>query len=403
MSNAFLRSLKLVNFLSFGPESKDIELTPLNILIGPNASGKSNFIEALELIHAAPTDISDAIRIGGTAGEWLWKGAIPPKPAVIEVKLWSNGPTPELRYRLSFTEANNRLEIVDETLENSLPHNPNEDDVFFYYRFQNGHPVINIKQTVRDEEEQKVYFKRILKRESLNPEQSVFSQRKDPEAYPELTRVAEQFGRIQIFREWSFGRSAALRMAQSANLPGDSLLPNIVNLGLVLNDLEHQDSWPRFLEYMQQFLPRFKRLTTKVQGGLVQIYLHEDGIKTPIPATRLSDGTIRFLALLAILLHPKKAPLVCIEEPELGLHPDALTIIANLLVEAKDTTQVIVTTHSDVLVSALTEQADSVLVSDCASGGTEFRRLESDKLKHWLEKYRLGEIWRIGKLGGNLW
>ena len=419
--SAFLRSLTLSNFLSFGPESQGIELAPLNVIIGPNASGKSNFIEALELIHATPTDISDAIRIGGTAGEWLWKGvelpqriiggsageerlktAFSPNVATIEAKISSNGPTPELRYRISFTEANSRLEIVDEIVENSLPNRPDEPDVFFYYRFQNGHPVINVKEMVKDEAGEREYVKRHLKRESLNPEQSVFSQRKDPEVYPELTRLAEQFGRIQIFREWGFGRSAALRMAQPANLPSDSLLPTIVNLGLVLNDLEHQDSWPRFLEYMQRFLPRFKRLSTKIQGGSVQIYLHEEGLKTPIPATRLSDGTIRFLALLAVLLDAKKAPLVCIEEPELGLHPDALAILAELLVEAKTKTQVLVTTHSDVLVSALTEEADSVLVSDYVGGGTQFRRLEAAKLAKWLEKYRLGEIWRMGKLGGNL-
>ena len=174
-----------------------------------------------------------------------------------------------------------------------------------------------------------------------------------------------------------------------------------MNLGHVLNDLEHRDEWPRFLDLMQRFLPRFTRLTTRIQGGSVQIYLHEDGLKTPVPATRLSDGTIRFLALMAVLLHPKYTPLLCIEEPELGLHHDALAILADLLVEAKEKTQVIVTTHSDVLVSALTEQADSVLVCDYV-GGTEFRRLEPVKLQHWLEQYRLGEIWRIGKLGGNI-
>ena len=400
--STFLTSLKLTNFLSFGPDSQDIELTPLNVLIGPNASGKSNFIEALELLHATPTDISDAIRIGGTAGEWMWKGVVPPKPAIITARICSNWPTPELRYRLSFTEANSRLEIVDEALENSLPNKPSEPDVFFYYRYQNGRPVINVKQTVKEEGAKKDYVKRRLKRESLNPEQSVFSQRKDPEAYPELTHVAEPFCRIQIFREWGFGRSAALRQAQPANLPSDALLPTIVNLGLVLNNLEHQDTWPQFLEYMQRLLPRFKRLTTKIQGGSVQIYLHEEGLKAPIPATRQSDGTIRFLALIAVLLHPEKAPLLCIEEPELGLHPDALAIIAELLIAAKSRTQVIVTTHSDVLVSALTEEADSVLVSDYVGGSTEFRRLDPAKLKHWLEQYRLGEIWRMGKLGGNL-
>jgi AAA15 family ATPase/GTPase len=61
--SAFLRSLKLNNFLSFGPESHEIELTPLNVLIGPNASGKSNFIEAIELLHAAPTDLAGPIEV----------------------------------------------------------------------------------------------------------------------------------------------------------------------------------------------------------------------------------------------------------------------------------------------------------------------------------------------------
>ena len=70
--------------------------------------------------------------------------------------------------------------------------------------------------------------------------------------------------------------------------------------------------------------------------------------------------------------------------------------------EASATTQLVVTTQSDVLVSGLSEQADSVLVSDYLGSGTEFRRLESAKLAKWLEQYRLGELWRIGKLGGNL-
>jgi len=225
--SAFLRSLKLTNFLSFGPQSPEIELTPLNVLIGPNACGKSNFIEALELLHATPTDLADAIRIGGAAGEWLWKGPRGPgtpgtsdwpegssgaeiwgaglKPAVIEARICRTERALELRYRLAFREANSRLEIVDEALENSQ--------------------------------------------------------------------------------------------------------------------------------------------RTK---------------------------------------------------------PDALAITAELLVEAKSQTQVIVTTHSDVLVSALTEEADSVLVSDLVGGSTEFRRLDSGKLEKWLEQYRLGEIWRMGKLGGNL-
>ena len=132
----------------------------------------------------------------------------------------------------------------------------------------------------------------------------------------------------------------------------------------------------------------------------MQFYLHESGLKSPISATRLSDGTIRFMAILALLLSPTPPPLICIEEPELGLHPDAVSLLAELLAEASTRTQLIVTTHSDTLVSGLTDHADSVLVCE-HQGGTELKRLDSGKLKHWLDRYRLGDIWRIGELGGN--
>jgi predicted ATPase len=192
-----------------------------------------------------------------------------------------------------------------------------------------------------------------------------------------------------------------LRQPQPADLPNDVVLPDARNLGLILNAIEHSDSWARLNTALSRFLPRFKRLTTLVQGGTIQIFLHEEGLRTPIPATRLSDGTIRFISLLAILLRPGFAPLICLEEPELGLHPDALTLIAELLVEASQQTQIVVTTQSDVLVSALSEHAESVVVCDNLGGASRFRRLESDKLRFWMDKYKLGEIWRIGELGGN--
>jgi predicted ATPase len=238
---------------------------------------------------------------------------------------------------------------------------------------------------------------------SLKVDQSIFSQRKDPELYPEIGWVASEFGRIQTFREWTFGRTAALRQPQRADLPADILHPSIINLGLVLNNLEHTDVWTRYQDCVKRFLPRFSHLSIKVQSGSVQIMMQEEDFAPPIPATRLSDGTLRFLALLALLLNPEPPPMICIEEPELGLHPDALAIIAELLVEASQRTQVVITTHSDVLVSALTDHADSVLVCEHLKGGTQMHRLESEKLQEWLKEYRLGEIWRLGKLGGNLW
>ena len=398
--SAFLKSLKLNNFLSFGPTSRAVELTPLNVLIGPNASGKSNFIEAIELLHATPTDLAGPIRSGGTAGEWLWKGNSPPEPAVIEAKIRKSKSYPELRYRLAFTEAQFRMELVEELLAGPRP---TPDALPYLYHYQQGRTA-TMRQFVSFEGASKrPYLTKKLDLNSLKMDQSIFSQRKDPELYPEIGWVASEFGRIQTFREWSFGRSAALRQPQRADLAADVLHPNILNLGLVLNNLEHTGIWPRYQGLVKRFLPRFSHLSVKVQSGSVQIMMQEEGFSSPISATRLSDGTLRFLALLAMLLKPESPALICIEEPELGLHPDALTIIAELLVEASQRAQVVVTTHSDVLVSALTDHADSVLVCENQVDGTQMHRLESEKLQTWLKEYQLGQIWRIGKLGGNLW
>ena len=122
-----------------------------------------------------------------------------------------------------------------------------------------------------------------------------------------------------------------------------------------------------------------------------------------MPATRLSDGTLRYLSILAVLCHPSPPSLVCLEEPELGLHPDILPGLADILREASNRCQLIVTTHSDALVDALTDTPESIVVCEKKEGQTTLRRLDKDELSHWLKTYRLGELWSSGEIGGNRW
>ncbi|MFM8476001.1 MAG: AAA family ATPase [Planctomycetaceae bacterium] len=396
----FLKSLRLTRFLSFPPDSPVIELTPLNVMIGPNGSGKSNVIEAIELLRATPTGFANAIRDGGGASEWLWKGESSVYPAEIEAVVCGNRDFRDLRYRLQFHSSNYRTEVIDEALEEAEKRHPNEKDVYFFYRFQRGRPVLNVQVTPRAGVSRDGREERGLRREELIPDESVLSQRKGSDTYPEITWLGKQFETIQTFREWTFGRYSAVRKPQPAHLPGHALSDDCTNLGLFLNGLEHSGVIPEFNRLLRRFLPRYQRFSTRIVGGNVQLHLHEEGLATPVSATRLSDGTIRFMALLAVLLNPDPPPLICIEEPELGLHPDAVSLLAELLVSASRRTQLIVTTHSDVLISGLSEDANSVLVCDYA-GGTQLERVDPEKLKHFLSKYRLGEIWRIGELGGN--
>jgi predicted ATPase len=96
--------------------------------------------------------------------------------------------------------------------------------------------------------------------------------------------------------------------------------------------------------------------------------------------------------------------LICIEEPEVGLHPDAIQIVAEALVDASERTQLIVTTHSQALIDALSDRPEDVLVTDRDfDNGTRFRRLRKRQLSDWLERYSLGQIWRKGEIGGNRW
>ncbi len=136
----------------------------------------------------------------------------------------------------------------------------------------------------------------------------------------------------------------------------------------------------------------------------MQAYMLETGLREPLSATRLSDGTLKFLCLLAVLLNPDAPPLICIEEPEVGLHPDAIRIVAQALVEASERTQLIVTTHSEALIDALSDRPEDVLVCERDfDNGTQFRRLNKERLSGWLERYTLGALWRNGELGGNRW
>jgi predicted ATPase len=394
----FLHSIKLDGFLSFPPNSAPIDLEPLNVLIGPNGSGKSNLIEAVELLRATPNALASFVRAGGTAQEWLWKGDPIANYAGIEVVVEEQRSIPKLRYYLNFAPAGQRMEVLDEAIEETHRRSSTDKDVFFYYRFQKGRPILNVRES--ESQSNSTHKRRSLRRESLIPDESVLSQRRDPEVYPEVTWLGRQFARLQTFRDWNFGRFAPLRSPQRADLPTDELLPNSDNLGLLLNELQHTDAGTEFNLLLSRFLPRFQRFSTRIQGNTVQFYLHESGLKTPVPATRLSDGTLRFMAILALLLSPSPPPLLCLEEPELGLHPDAVGLFADLLVEASTRMQLIVTTHSDALASALTDHANSVVVCEYR-GGTILHRVDPDKLKPWLDKYRLGEIWRIGELGGN--
>ncbi|MFT4102277.1 MAG: AAA family ATPase [Burkholderiaceae bacterium] len=396
-NNVLLKSLKLTNFLSFSESAQALALRPLNVVIGPNGSGKSNLMEAIDLIRSAPStseksNLLATIRDGGGVRDWLWKGALETPHATIDATF--DNPDPkmavDLRYAISFSEIGQRFEVLDERVENERP-DAGHNKPYFYYRFRNGHGVLNVKGDERR-----------LQREDIDPTASILSQRKDPDQYPELTYLGNVFGKIRLYREWSFGRYTSPRMPQKADLPNDLLEPDASNLGLVLNRLRRDPGIKRkLLDALRALYDGIDDFDVQIEGGTVQVFFQEG--RYIVPATRLSDGTLRYLCLLAILCHPNPPPLICIEEPELGLHPDVLPTLASLLKDAAGRTQLIVTTHSDVLVDALTDQPEAIVVAERTAAGTTLTRLDAAKLEPWLEKYRLGQLWTRGEIGGTRW
>ena len=241
--------------------------------------------------------------------------------------------------------------------------------------------------------------------EYLTPNQSVLSQLRDPTQYPEITFLSDSYKKIRLFRNWNLGRNSNLRRPQPVDLPNDFLAEDASNLGLVLNALERKGKVKDTLDaHLARFYDQYVDFSVSVEGGTVQVFVREKDLSGWIPASRLSDGTLRFLCLAAILCHPSPPPLTCIEEPEIGLHPDILPIIAEMLIEASHRTQVIVTTHSDILVDAMSHLPEAVLVCEKETNATTVRRLSQDALREWLEEeYSLGDLWLKGKLGGNRW
>jgi predicted ATPase len=385
----FLREITPRNLLSFGLEAQPIALERLNVLIGPNGSGKSNFIEMVVLLNATPGDLHAAIRRGGGVREWIWKG-MPKEAASLDIVVHNPHGTQPLRHVLAFREENQAFRLDDERIENAHPY-AGRTDPYFFYRYQQGRPILNIK-----EEERR------LAREMVESDASILAQRRDPEAYPEVSYLASAYEKIRVYREWAFGRNTVFREPQKADMRNDRLEEDFSNLGLFLNRLRRAPKVKSaILEALRDLYEDFSDFDVSVEGGTVQVFFTERDFT--VPATRLSDGTLRYLCLLAILCDLEPPPLVCIEEPELGLHPDMLPKVADLLISASMRTQLIVTTHSDILVDAMTDRPEAILVCEKHAGQTVMRRLDAKSLAGWLEKYRLGELWTRGELGGTRW
>ena len=385
----FIQSITPRGLLSFGPDTLSLELCPLNVLIGPNAFGKSNLIDLLRLVRSLPSDMQEPIHGGGGIEGWFWKGADPNPEPSLELIAFPLVSSQYHHHRLVFS---------------GLPYIPAlwplseviavKDDVLYQSDSLNS----RIHMRSGDGKLVETPFHEQHKRN-----QSALAQFRSIGDYPQITWLSFLYERIHIYGTWELGRGASLRRAQPADSRGDVLMEDFSNLGLFLNQtLGTAPAYKRqVVDGMKELYPRFSNYEVVVNSGSVQIFFTEGD--TSIPATRLSDGALRYLCLLAILYNPNPPPVVCMEEPELGLHPDIVAGLARHLRAASERMQLIVTTHSDILVDALSDMPESVVVFENNDGATRMNRLDASGLSEWLEEYRLGQLWTSGQIGGTRW
>ena len=408
MAKPFLKSVHPVNLLSFGPATEPIELRPLNILIGPNGSGKSNFVEIIRLLHFLPDkDPWSTVLATGGVSEWIWK------------RVKGRNSQCSLKATFSLTHLNDRnpryfdlsleLEKYDSSFRvkhesiRTCADEGTEDAPRSWFERSGSQGEIHRRLGNMDGRE--MYF-------DLNLDRSVLSQLASPslQAFmlgrdlPEVFETAEFFEQFDFHQDWEFGADCPPRdpipVGQSVAL----LEENGYNLAQMLAHFRdnHKPVFEQVTDLVRRFYEPAKSVEVRNISTHLQIFIEEvGGFSTP--GTRLSDGMIRWLSLLCILLNPTPAPVTCIDEPELGLHPDIIPTLADILRDASTRTQLVVTTHSSVLVDAFSHDPESVCVCEKVEGATVIQRLNQEDLSVWLKSYSLGNLWISGQIGGGRW
>ncbi|TDU64615.1 putative ATPase [Prosthecobacter fusiformis] len=378
----------------------------LNVLIGPNGSGKSNLLEVINLFREAPSprrSIAGPIMDNGGIDEWMWKGDwnlddAPPPASVSWVVSKPNGSG--VLHEMQFYASNHMLRMANERIESIQSVDQSNSPWWFYRMNVSKKPFVAHFHDSTGPDGFDVI--RTIPHDELNSSASILAQIRDPGRYKVFEYLEKLYSGIQMYRDWCFGPQSGIRSPSRGDGRIDVLSRAGENLALMVADMPSAVEARVILELQTLYEDVQGIKARPVAGGNLQLFLTELG-EREIPASRLSDGTLRYLALLIILLDAKPPPLIVIEEPELGLHPDVIPQIAKLLKEASERTQLVVTTHSRMLVDALGDDPESVIVCEKHNGESVFERLNAERMAVWLEKYSLGDLWSKGELGGNRW
>jgi len=351
---------------------EDFELRHLNVLIGANGAGKSNFVGFFRLLRELIEQrLQLALATEGGADACLYMG--PKFTRQLSAKLYfgNNG----YEFTLLPT-ADNRLVFAEEaTVYRGGPGTSRK-------ALGSGHAEARLK----DRKDDPGY--------------------RGPHGVPHYVFASVSSWVVYHFHDTS--ASAGVRRQGPIN-DNEALRPNAENLAAFLFRIQqtHRPTYDKIREVVRlaaPFFDDFKLRPVPTNPELIQLEWLQRESDYPFRANQLSDGTLRFICLATALLQPSLPPTVLFDEPELGLHPYALTLLANLFQQSAKSygthvsKQVIVSTQSAPLLNEFAPE--DVIVVERTQGQSTFRRLESAHLSGWLQEYTLGELWQKNVLGG---
>lgn len=367
----------------------DVQLKPLNVIIGANGSGKTSFLDVFTLLAASASgDLQESVsKLGGIDGNLtnllaVKNGKSPAMSFELSMPIAGHAP---INYRIALAQRGVGYELTDESLTQQRTPTP---PPFMHFTSHQG--------DVRYYEQQHGL---IPPRWDYAPSESALSQ--VPKMFQEPEDFRKRLASSTHYHVLDVGPRAPVRLPQpmrDAKLPGHDG-EDIVSCLYTLRETD-PDQFEAIEDTLRAGFPGFERLNfPPVAAGTLAMTWKERASRHPFYVHQLSEGTLRFLWLVTLLQSPGLTAVTLIDEPEVSLHPELLSLLADLMREASQRTQLIVATHADRLVRFL--QPSEVLTVDIEeSGAARMTWADEYDLEQWLDEYTLDEVWRLGRIGG---
>ena len=369
-----------------------LKLNSLNVVIGANGSGKTSLLDVFSLLAAsAAGELKDTMSDVGGIDSNLTNlvAAKGDKARYMAFKLEMKVPGAKpFEYRIATAPQGIGYEIIDETLTHQRDQKPQP---FKHIEARHG--------DIRYYEPEAGRRGLVRPNWDYDPTESALSQ--VPKMFQEPEDFRKHLASSTHYHVLDVGRRAPIRLPQQMR---DSKLPghdgeDLVSCLYTLRETDG-DRFETIEATLRAGFPGFERLNfPPVAAGTLTMTWKDKSSKNPFYMHQLSEGTLRFLWLITLLQSPGLTSVTMIDEPEVSLHPELLSLLAELLREASERTQLIVATHADRLVRFLTP-SEILTINVNEQGASEFTRADELDLDKWLEEYTLDEVWRMGRIGG---